>query len=308
MRITHKMMVDNAIRHMDENLNRLYALQEQVASEKYFQRISDHPSRAAAALSLRSSLDASQAYLNSVQVAEAWMAETDFALKQTVDTAKKAFELASRGVSDTMGEDERLGLAVEMDELLEQVIGLANSNHTGSYLFAGFQTNAAPFEGVDDNGDGKYDRIRYRGADLDPSSPPLPEPIQRAINPGHTIILNTDGPSVFAPLAAAVIAARDALLSGDGSAIQASIDELDSALNTASQARTINGARHRQVQLVGERIEKAQIELKSLLSAKEDVNMAEAISNLRHQETIYQAVLEVGQRAISTMSLFEMLR
>jgi hypothetical protein len=36
--------------------------------------------------------------------------------------------------------------------------------------------------------------------------------------------------------------------------------------------------------------------------------MAEAISNLRNQETVYQSVLEVGQRAISTMSLFDMLR
>jgi flagellar hook-associated protein 3 FlgL len=303
------MMVDNAIQHMDENLQRLQALQEKVASGKQFQRASDHPSRAAAALSLRSSLDASQAYLNTAQIAEDWMSATDFALKQTVDIAARAMTLASRGVSDSMGLDERSGLAAELDELLDQVIGQGNSSHAGNYLFAGFRTDAAPFSGADTNGDGRYDTILYRGAAINPPLVlPAPESIQRSINPGHTIVQNIDGPTVFYPLAKAVIEARDALLANDPARIQASVSGLSAALEQVSEARTTNGARQRQVQLVGERIEKAQLELKSLLTLKEDANMAEAISNLRHQETVYQSVLEVGQRAISTMSLFDMLR
>ena len=64
---------------------------------------------------------------------------------------------------------------------------------------------------------------------------------------------------------------------------------------------------YRNKKTVTERIEKTQLEIKSLLSKKEDVNMAEAIVNLRRQETVYQSVLEVGHRAISAMSLFDML-
>ncbi|MGB9586319.1 MAG: hypothetical protein ACPL7A_02730, partial [Anaerolineales bacterium] len=73
------------------------------------------------------------------------------------------------------------------------------------------------------------------------------------------------------------------------------------------ESMTTNGARQRQVRLAKDRLEKAQIELKSLLSAKEDTNMTEAISYLQHQQTVYQTVLEVGQRAISAMSLFDLL-
>ncbi len=316
MRVTQRMMVGNAVQHMDENLQRLYALSEQVASGKQFQRVSDHPSQAAAALSLRSSLEASKAYLNSAHMAKDWMAGTELALKQTEEIATRAYELASRGVSDTSGAEERQGLAEELNEMIHQIIGQANANHAGSYLFAGFHTNEAPFsghDGVDDGSggeitDGRFDRLEYRGLVVDPNALPPAEYIQRTINPGHTIVQNIDGPSVFAPLVEAVAKARDALLQNDSEAIQDTLAGLESARNIVSEARLTNGARQRQIGLVGERIEKAQLELKSLLTEKESVNMAEAISNLRQQETIYQAVLEVGQRAISTMSLFEMLR
>ena len=74
-----------------------------------------------------------------------------------------------------------------------------------------------------------------------------------------------------------------------------------------NEALTTNGARQREVRLTKDRLEKSQIELKSLLSQKEDVNLTEAISYLQHQQTVYQTVLEVGKRAISALSLFDLL-
>ena len=56
-----------------------------------------------------------------------------------------------------------------------------------------------------------------------------------------------------------------------------------------------------------DRMDKTGNALKNLLSHKEDANLAETISMLKHQETVYQAVLSVGQRAI-TPSLFDFLK
>jgi hypothetical protein len=44
-----------------------------------------------------------------------------------------------------------------------------------------------------------------------------------------------------------------------------------------------------------------------VLSQKQDANLAEAISMLKNQETSYQVVLEVSQRAISALTLFDYL-
>jgi len=68
------------------------------------------------------------------------------------------------------------------------------------------------------------------------------------------------------------------------------------------------GARLRQVQVASDYLSKTEIETQSLLSKKEDLNLAEGISQLRGRENAYQAALEVSQRAISAMGLFDYLR
>ena len=64
----------------------------------------------------------------------------------------------------------------------------------------------------------------------------------------------------------------------------------------------------RQVDAAIDHLGKTNLTLKSLLSEREDVNMAEAIAMMQGQETTYQAVLEVGQRAISALNLFDVLQ
>jgi flagellar hook-associated protein 3 FlgL len=151
---------------------------------------------------------------------------------------------------------------------------------------------------VDTNADGLYDVVNYQGdAGV----------MLRNIGPGQAITQNVDGNAALSPLFSAMISARDALNSNNTANLQAAAAALQAAIRNVSDAATVNGARQRQVRLSQDRLEKAQIELKSLLSQKEDANMAEVISSLRHQETVYQTVLEVGHRAISALSLFDML-
>ncbi len=54
MRVTEKMMTENAVNYMNDSKYRLSVLQERVASGKQFQTASDNPSGATAALSIRS--------------------------------------------------------------------------------------------------------------------------------------------------------------------------------------------------------------------------------------------------------------
>jgi flagellin-like hook-associated protein FlgL len=126
------------------------------------------------------------------------------------------------------------------------------------------------------------------------------------------VTVNLDGEGAFSPLFAALIKARDALDTFNGSTdpvrLRESLGELQAALDTLSLRQTENGARQRQVRSAVDYLERTSLEIKSLLSQKEDLNMVEAISLLRAQETSYQASLEVGQRAISALNLFDILR
>jgi len=302
MRITQRMMTERAIEYMDENLKRLYQLQEKVASGKEFQRPSDNPSGVTSALNLRSVLKMNTAYLDSAATTESWMSATDFALIQTNQLATRALNLTRQGMSDTLGAEQRNTLAAELDMVLQQVLSVANTNHQGNYIFGGFQTVNPPFNLIDTNSDGTLDTVVRNG---DTGT------INRLIGPNLTVVQNINGYNLFNDLMVAIMNARDSLRNnGDPNQfndLQSAIAALETQINNVNEALTTNGARQREVRLTKDRLEKSQIELKSLLSQKEDVNLTEAISYLQHQQTVYQTVLEVGKRAISALSLFDLL-
>ena len=113
MRITNRMMAENAIRHMNDNTSRIGELQEQIASGKRYEAYSDNPSLAAAGMSLRSSLRAGEAYLETAAVVNEWISVTETALSQMITIAGEATNLALGGLSDTEGPAERQVRGVE---------------------------------------------------------------------------------------------------------------------------------------------------------------------------------------------------
>ena len=90
--------------------------------------------------------------------------------------------------------------------------------------------------------------------------------------------------------------------------LQSVLTGLKSSLETLDQYRTSNGARMRQVESAANFLESVKLETKSLLSEKEDANMAEGIALLANQQTTYEAVLEVSKRMFSALNLFDYLR
>jgi flagellar hook-associated protein 3 FlgL len=216
-------------------------------------------------------------------------------LSQLIDVGKRAINLGLSGVSDTQGENERKAFGAEMQTLLEQAVEIGNTSHQDKFLFSGLQTNTQPFV---INGSSLAAFAGGSGG------------IKLNIGPGQTVTENIEGNTLWG-MVDAIRSLRDQLNNtadpNQSQAISAAVGALQEQFESVKIQSTTNGARLRQVRLTGERLEKTQIELKSLLSQKEDVNMVEAISTLRNQETVYQSVLEVGQRAISALNLFDML-
>jgi flagellar hook-associated protein 3 FlgL len=294
MRITNQMMINNAIQHMSDNLERLSSLSDRVATGKRFQNASDDPVNASISLSLRSTLKTTEVYRGTAELADDWIGANEFAFEQMESIGSRAVNLVQRGLNDTLSASERASaLGAEVEKLLTQAVDVGNLKHQGQYIFSGYLTETQPFTF---NGTG--------GVDYDGDH----NTIRQTISPGQVVDVTVDGEAAFADFYDAMARARDALNTNDMVNLPGILTDLQAAMNTIDETRTSNGARQRQVQKAVEYMDKIGLEVKSLLSKKEDVNMAEAISNLRGQETAYQSVLEVGQRAISALNLFDYLR
>lgn len=308
MRITNKLMVDNAIQNMSENLEKLSKLQGKLSTGKQFQVASEDPARASLSLSLRSNLRTMESYADTAEVTKNWMAATDNALDQLEQIAIRATNLIQRGLNDTFSGSERaIALGTEMKDLLNQAIEIGNSSLNGQFIFAGYQVNGKAFELVDDTAA----LTDYKG---DPFTPKVVNYLgdtgmmQRNLGPDQSVTLNVRGDQALQGFFQNLVLASNALVQNDTVSLQTVLGGITSSLDTMDQYRTSNGARLRQVQSASEFLETMKIETQSLLSKNEDINMAEGIALLANQETTYNAVLEVSQRAISALSLFDYLK
>jgi flagellar hook-associated protein 3 FlgL len=296
MRIPDLSMTQEAIRYMTDSKSTLDRLNKQAASMKTFSNASDNPGAASAALTLRSSVQINQAYLENAQTMDSWMSTTEDAMSNMVSAANEAITLVQKGLNDTLGADERKNdLAVQISGIFDRTVQIGNSSYLDQYIFSGNQVFTKPFT-VDTK---NTDQVNYNGDN---------GTIQHDLGPGQPVAVNLNGNQSFSGLFSALASAKDALTKNDMNALGNSLTGLQSALNTVIDYRSLNGARLRQVDTAISQIKNTNSELKSLLSAKEDVNMAEVASLLQNQQITYQAVLEVGQRAISSLNLFDMLK
>lgn len=318
MRITHQMMTDGAIQNMADNLEKVSKLQNRISSGKNFQVASEDPTHASASLSLRSHLQTLESYTDTAELTQNWMTATDNAFDQLEQLAVRANNLILRGLNDSLSGRERAeSLSTEMQTLINQAVELGNTSVNGQYIFSGYQVNQKAFA----LSDAAATLPDYQG---NPFTPKVitylgdQGNIQRSLGPDQSVTLNVRGDQAILGFLQNMILASNALQQNniqdtgdpvtDPFTLESTLSALKSSLETLDQYRTSNGARMRQVDSAANFLETVKLETRSLLSKNEDTNMAEGIALLANQQTTYEAVLEVSQRAISALSLFDYLR
>ncbi len=294
MRVPDNMTYRNAIRYMNESKAKLDQLSERATTFKNFSNSSDDPSLVSSALVLRSSIAVSSGYISTGTNAKAWMESNETSFNLMNDLISQANTIMMSGLSDTVGASERANdYAVQITQILNQAISIANTSHNGNFLFAGNLVNTKPFELSEDG-----TVVNYAG---DSGT------MKRDLAPGVSITINTNGVTAFDPFFEALILAKHGLETNDATEMNSALANINSALTTMNVSRTNNAAILRQIKTSNEHLTTTQNELKGLLSIKEDANMAEAISMFNLQQTTYQTVLEVCSRSISALNLFDVL-
>jgi flagellar hook-associated protein 3 FlgL len=308
MRVTQRMMTENAIHNMSGNLEKLNSLQTKLSAGKQFQVASDDPARASSSLSLRSNLHSLESYSDTAETTLNWMTATDSAFDQLNDIGVQATNLIMRGINDTLsGSDRASSLSTEMQGLLNQAVELGNTSQNNQYIFSGYQVNSKAFELVDS----ATPLLDYQGVAFTPKVVNYLGDtgiMQRNLGPDQSVTLNVRGDQAINGLLQNLALASNALMQNDTAALQPLLTSLRSSLDTLGDYRTSNGSRMRQAESATNFLESMQIETKNLLSQNEDINIAEGISLLANQQTTYDAVLQVGQRAISALSLFDYMK
>lgn len=293
MRITNQMMTSNLLRNLQKNVVSLARSNEMLSTGKQLTKPSDDPVNIGRAELLRTVLAENEQYQANVSEAISWLAATDSALEQMGNILQKARELAVYGASDTLSGTSREALAKEVDQLLQSALGVANTDHGGRYIFAGFRTKTMPYPGINYVGGPPTDAMNYE------------------VGQGITLRVNVTGEEVFGPNGANVFQVlqdlRDHLQTNNTAAVRNDLGLIDAQMDNILRWRSDVGAKMNRLETTQERLLSQKENVTRLLSEVEDADMAKVIMDLKMQETIYRAALDSGARIIQP-TLLDFLR
>jgi len=299
MRITNEMLVNNVLQNLSANESRIYTLTNQMSSGKSLSQMSDNPADASRVLSLQTNLSQTGQYLSNAGSAQDWLATTSSALQGVNQALLSAQQVATQGANATTNANDRQVMATEVNSLIGTVVQLGNTTYAGSYVFAGAQTDAAPFSSSGST-------VTY--ANSDPAS--ATASLGREISPGLKIQVNTVGhdpttnSGIFDTVFSALTGLSQALQTNNSSAISSSITTLGNALQQLNQASASVGTRTNQVQAIQNQLTAQQTQLSQTLSTLANTDMAQASIDYTQATVVQQAGLVATSKALPP-SLFD---
>jgi flagellar hook-associated protein 3 FlgL len=296
-RITQSMLSTTLLGDLQTITDKLTQTRDKLSSGKEIQKPSDNPYGTSRALQLRADLAANKQYQTNVSDASSWQDATDISLGQIGDLSQRARDLLVQGANDTLGASGRASIATEIDQIIESVKSIGNTQYAGRYLFAGSKTTTAPYTpgGAD----------TYLG---DTAT------ISREIGQGVQVPLNIDGKSVIGDgttagsLLATLRKISTDLKANNSSALQSGdLATLDTALDGLTSTRATVGARTNRLDSALSRLQQIEQTTTGLLSTTEDADMAKTLVDFSQQQAVYQAALKSGAQVIQ-LSLMDFLR
>jgi flagellar hook-associated protein 3 FlgL len=288
MRITTRMLSDDAVRQLQASTEAMSRASEQVSTTKRLNRPSDDPSQTRSAVNLREGIAELEQYRRNIDVADRTLSATDAALGSAGDIVQRARELAVQGANGSLSPLDRTQLAVEVDQLVQGLLQQSQAKSAGSFLFSGYRTDIAPF-------------ATPTGAYLGDSGA-----ITARTAPNSSLQINVTADIAFAPALAALVTLQAGLAAGAPVA-GSTITAIDVGFDALISARGQTGARQNRLEETASFLEGTILASQKLLSGLEDADMTEAISTLVQRQATYDAALKVNARIMQT-TLLDVLR
>lgn len=301
MRITNSMVINSFLNNVGTAAGNVNKYQTQVQTGKLYQYASDSPIAAAKSIRYKSKIDQLEQNEKNIEDAKELLKVTETALDSYNDVLQRISELSVEAVNGTKGDEDRAAINVELEQLKNEIVDIANTKYNGRYIFSGYKTDQKLL-----NDDGTYNVDVQTTGDAK-------EDISYSIGFGSTIQVNTLGPDVFGDSSSdggmsGIIGDLDELIAsikvGNTSDIKTAGGKIENRLQVCLDELADVGARVNRVELTENRVKTSLTNLEESLSINDDADYAESITNLANSKSIYQAALSAGSKTLQ-MSLMD---
>ena len=146
MRISTSLMHDSAVSSMSQQQAMLSKTQIEVSSGLKVQEPSDDPVAAVAILRLQQAKASYDQFGTNIDFANVQLGQEDQVLGEVTNLVQRVSQFAIQANNDTLTDQDRQSMVVELTEINKQLLSLANTEDSnGVYLFSGFTVGVQPF-------------------------------------------------------------------------------------------------------------------------------------------------------------------
>jgi flagellar hook-associated protein 3 FlgL len=273
-------------------------LQNQLSSGKVVTRPSEDPLLVSKIMDLRNTISTNEQYNRTITDTIGWVDTQDGALQGAISTVQRIRELVIYGANGTLSNDDRNAIAEEVKVKVGELADVLNTNFDGRYIFSGTKTTDKPFT----------PNLEYQGNNAN---------INREISTGVEVELAVDGEEFttinkgqpdeqrLSDLLKDIITALE---DGDSEALSGELlGDLDKHLDNILRFRSKIGAISNRLEAAKERNEAENLNLKNLLSQREDIDLAQKYTEANILNSVYLASLSIGAKILQP-SLLDYLR
>ena len=287
MRVANKTVYDMVkfdLARINEELNKANRV---VTTGKRITDLSDDPVRLSEALNIRSVLSNLEQLGRNINMGRSWLATSESVLSQVQDLISDTRALCVQMVNGSINAEQRAIAAATVQNTLDEIVSLANTEVNGRYVFAGWKTDTVPFDG-----DGTYNGDNHAFA--------------IKIGNDTTVEVGSDGEAVFGTLFTTLSDLKDALEGNDVGGIRSAMTNLDNDFDHITAK--ISGIGSKMVRMdMKERIfQDWTVTSTERLSKIEDADMAAAILELQSRQVVFQAAL-ASSAMVMKLSLVDFL-
>lgn len=294
MRITQNMMSNVFMSNLRRQTEAMLQRQEQIASQKRINRPSDDPAGMGRVLAGRSSLSVISQYADNIKQGKTRLEFSEETLELVDDLVQQARRIAEEKSADGITSAERSLAAEQVKEIYDQVLQLGNAKFGDRYLFSGDQTDTPPFVRDDDY------NATYQGDDGSFKIPIADHVVVDIDADGRNFFQSEadGGVNIFDELRDLINGLENTDVAAGSTQIRATVDPLQNAHVQIMNKRSEAGPKLYRLQATEEHWTHVKNTVQNAIGREEDVDVAQAVIELKNLETAYESTLAAASRII----------
>jgi flagellar hook-associated protein 3 FlgL len=282
-----------AIQQSQQNLN---TATQQLSSGRSVNQLSDNPAAVATLVGNHNQAGQDDQFLQNINSLQTRLQTGDSTLSSVVTALTRAISLGTEGANGTLNASDRQAVAVEVQGITSQFLGLANTTFQGTYLFAGTAVTTQPF-----TLDPVTNTVTYNGNANTTS-------VQ--VSNGNSITTNVPGSQLFLNAGGSAFGALQNLYSSlvSGNNIGTAVGQVQSALSQISIQRVFYGNSLNQLSLSESFLNQEKINLSTQENALVGVDPVKAASDLSQAQLANQSTLSATARILGLPNILSFLK